>query len=133
MLLCDCFVAGLRFILENFGEDARPRVAWQIDPFGHSSEMAAIFAKVVDECMVVTLTHCPLCCRWDMMGCSFGEMITTIETIDSKRIQWSWFGDRVCLWVHQLTCSLESCSMAMEPRLGFALTSSAQISQSRQV
>ena len=38
--------AGLRFVLENFGEEARPRVAWQIDPFGHSSEMATIFALV---------------------------------------------------------------------------------------
>lgn len=37
---------GLRFVLENFGEEARPRVAWQIDPFGHSSEMATIFALV---------------------------------------------------------------------------------------
>lgn len=37
---------GLRFILENFGEEARPRTAWQIDPFGHSSEMATIFALV---------------------------------------------------------------------------------------
>ncbi len=31
---------------ENFGADARPRVAWHIDPFGHSSEQAAIFAMV---------------------------------------------------------------------------------------
>ena len=38
--------AGLRFVLENFGEEARPRVAWQIDPFGHSSEMATLFALV---------------------------------------------------------------------------------------
>ena len=25
---------GLKFVEDTFGEDARPRVAWQIDPFG---------------------------------------------------------------------------------------------------
>jgi lysosomal alpha-mannosidase len=37
---------GLRFVRENFGPEARPRVAWHIDPFGHSSEQAAIFARM---------------------------------------------------------------------------------------
>ena len=37
---------GLRFVKENFGPEARPRVAWHIDPFGHSSEQAALFAKM---------------------------------------------------------------------------------------
>ena len=38
--------AGLEFIGENFGSAARPRIAWHIDPFGHSSEQAALFAKM---------------------------------------------------------------------------------------
>ena len=38
--------AGLKFVEDTFGEDARPRVAWQIDTFGHSSEMAAIYSMV---------------------------------------------------------------------------------------
>ena len=37
---------GLGFIEENFGSAARPRIAWHIDPFGHSSEQAALFAKM---------------------------------------------------------------------------------------
>ena len=37
---------GLGFIEENFGSAARPHIAWHIDPFGHSSEQAALFAKM---------------------------------------------------------------------------------------
>ena len=35
---------GLRFIEREFGRDARPRVAWSIDPFGHSSTYASLNA-----------------------------------------------------------------------------------------
>jgi len=38
--------SGLQFIEENFGADARPTIAWQIDPFGHSSVQAALFAQM---------------------------------------------------------------------------------------
>ena len=37
---------GLRFINETFGEAARPTVAWQIDPFGHSAEQASLFSQM---------------------------------------------------------------------------------------
>ena len=37
---------GLKLVVDNFGPDARPRVAWHIDPFGHSSEQAALFARM---------------------------------------------------------------------------------------
>lgn len=36
---------GLKFILKEFGNCARPRSAWQIDPFGHSREQASLFAQ----------------------------------------------------------------------------------------
>ena len=35
---------GLRFIDETFGPEARPTIAWQIDPFGHSAEQASLFS-----------------------------------------------------------------------------------------
>lgn len=36
---------GLNFILKEFGKCARPRSAWQIDPFGHSREHGSLFAQ----------------------------------------------------------------------------------------
>jgi len=35
---------GHKFILENFGK--KPRIGWQIDPFGHSNTNARFFAEM---------------------------------------------------------------------------------------
>lgn len=40
MLLC------YRIIDDTLGECGRPNIGWQIDPFGHSSEMASIFSQL---------------------------------------------------------------------------------------
>lgn len=47
--IIDQMTHGLSFISENFGGGARPRVAWHIDPFGHSAEQASLFAQMSFE------------------------------------------------------------------------------------
>ena len=44
--IIDQMTYGLNFVQEKFGSDARPRIAWHIDPFGHSSEQASIFSQM---------------------------------------------------------------------------------------
>ena len=41
---------GFKRLNDTFGECARPRVAWQIDPFGHSKEQVT-YVKIVIKMM----------------------------------------------------------------------------------
>ena len=51
--IIDQHTIGFRFLEQNFGECGRPKVAWQIDPFGHSREQASLFAQVSLVCVCI--------------------------------------------------------------------------------
>ncbi|XP_050392996.2 lysosomal alpha-mannosidase [Patella vulgata] len=44
--IIDQHTLGFDFLRQNFQDCGRPRVAWQIDPFGHSREQASLFAQM---------------------------------------------------------------------------------------
>ncbi|XP_017786043.1 PREDICTED: lysosomal alpha-mannosidase-like [Nicrophorus vespilloides] len=55
--IIDQFTLGLKFLNETFGVCGLPRIGWQIDPFGHSSEMASIFKQMEYDALFLGRIH----------------------------------------------------------------------------
>ncbi|XP_044269574.1 lysosomal alpha-mannosidase-like isoform X2 [Tribolium madens] len=51
--IIDQFTWGFRFLNDNLGKCARPKVGWQIDPFGHSREHASILTQLGFQGLVI--------------------------------------------------------------------------------
>ena len=50
--IIDQMTVGHKFLQDTFGDCARPRAAWHIDPFGHSREQASLFAQVLQHYII---------------------------------------------------------------------------------
>lgn len=92
--LIDQTTLGHRFILDEFGK--KPRVGWQIDPFGHSAVQGYLLGAEVsiqfDHLITVSVfvnsdvfLNCwfhfstLLCGSWALTPCFLLELITKIE------------------------------------------------------
>ncbi|CAF3174305.1 unnamed protein product [Rotaria sp. Silwood2] len=52
---------GAEFLRDQFGECARPKIGWQIDTFGHSREVASLFAQQANGSDVNVFYSTPSC------------------------------------------------------------------------
>ena len=75
---------GLRYIEREFGQDARPRVAWSIDPFGHSSTYATLNALFGFDFFVVG--------RIDFQEKAARFATKSMETVWRVLLSRGWFG-----------------------------------------
>ncbi|KAH7982627.1 hypothetical protein HPB52_006179 [Rhipicephalus sanguineus] len=55
--IVDQMSIGLRWLNDTFGECGRPRIAWQVDPYGHSRENAALFAQMGFDAIFLGRVH----------------------------------------------------------------------------
>ncbi|KAL6080566.1 Alpha-mannosidase 2 [Balamuthia mandrillaris] len=56
-VLINQITEGHDYILKHFGDGARPRIAWQIDPFGHSSMTPTLASLVGFDALVINRIH----------------------------------------------------------------------------
>uniref|UniRef100_A0A914V5H3 Alpha-mannosidase n=1 Tax=Plectus sambesii TaxID=2011161 RepID=A0A914V5H3_9BILA len=55
--IIDQMTLGLSKLNQLYGECGKPKVAWQIDPFGHSREQASLFSQMGYDALFFARTH----------------------------------------------------------------------------
>jgi hypothetical protein len=91
---------GAEFLRDQFGECGRPKIGWQIDPFGHSREQASIFAQVFlfqEGTSCIMMVCISLLIRWVLMVCCLVVMIIKITINGIVQNIWKWFGKQVLI------------------------------------
>lgn len=71
---------GLRLIVQQFGLAARPRVAWSIDPFGHSSAVSCVSCVRCPPKSPEFHTHTSW--QYAAMNAEFGYSMSVVGRID---------------------------------------------------
>ena len=69
------------FLNDTFGECGRPRISWQIDPFGHSKEQAFIFSQMVRKLPFFS----NIACRYDTTYFQPGLRRPLFRSLGSRR------------------------------------------------
>ncbi len=89
---------GAAFLRDQFGECARPKIGWQIDPFGHSREQASLFAQVNSlktENFFLSTNDMIHAFRWVLMVYFLDVLLMKICVHVIMQKLWKWFGKRV--------------------------------------
>ena len=76
--IIDQHTLGAQFLRTQFGECGRPKVGWQIDPFGHSREFASLIAQVSFSVNKNSNLDINEEFRWASMACSLLVLIIKI-------------------------------------------------------
>jgi len=93
--IIDQHALGADFLRSQFGECGRPKLGWQIDPFGHSREFASLIAQVSCFTLKFIIYFYECQCRWALMVYSSVELIIKILVHEIAQKQEKWFGKLV--------------------------------------
>ena len=122
---------GLTFITNTFGSQYRPRIAWHIDTFGHSSEQASLFAMVIKFLTQSTIIAHNFMYRWDLMGFILLALIMMTKITELSRKRWKWYGEEVHHLVIATKYSPGYSTITITLQMDFVSTNHVQINQYR--